>query len=242
MDVSVILPTFNERGNIVSLVNAIQQELTEAGITFEIIIVDDDSPDGTAQIVRDDLSGDARVRLFVRTEGRGLATAIAYGIRRAEGAAVAVMDTDFNHDPALLPQMVKFLEYYDIIIGSRFTMGGGMEERWRYLASFVFNFFVRIVLRTQIQDNLCGFFTMRRAKLVNMALDGIFRGYGEYFMDLLFRAWKRGYTMLEVPAFYRVRTYGQSKSRFFQMLWSYTRTALEVRLGLRQGLDHQATD
>jgi dolichol-phosphate mannosyltransferase len=233
VDVSVILPAYNERDNMVPLIEAIQRELGDAGITYEIIAVDDNSPDGTAEVVRERFADDPTVRLFVRTEGRGLATAIYYGIDKARGDAVAVMDTDFNHNPALLPQMVKFLEYYDIIIGSRFTMGGGMEEGWRYNGSFVFNFFVRLVLHTQIQDNLCGFFTMRREKLLTMDLDRIMRGYGEYFMHLLFMAWKKGYSILEVPAFYIKRIHGQSKSRFFHMLATYTWAAVQVRLGIR---------
>ena len=233
MDISVILPTYDERGNIVLLIQAIQQELASAGIAGEIIVVDDDSPDGTAQAVQEAFGHDPSVRLFVRRDEHGLATAIAHGLRQARGDSVAVMDTDFNHDPKLLPRMIKFLEYYDIIIGSRFTMGGGMEESWRYVASFVFNFVVRLVLRTQVQDNLCGFFTMRRERLMAMDLDRIFRGYGEYFMHLLFLAWKKEYDMLEIPAFYRVRQYGVSKSRFFHMLGSYTLTALRVRLGRR---------
>lgn len=232
MDVSVILPTYNERDNIVPLIRAIQEALGAAGISAEIIVVDDDSPDGTALMVRERFGHDVQVRLLVRTEERGLATAIADGIRQAEGQAIAVMDTDFNHDPALLPQMVKFLDYYDIIIGSRFTMGGGMAECWRYLASFAFNAFVRLILRTQIQDNLCGFFSMRREKLLSMDLGCIFRGYGEYFMHLLFLAWKRKYTMLEIPAFYRPRMHGESKSRFLHMLLSYTMAAIRIRLGL----------
>ncbi len=233
VDVSVILPTYDERDNIVPLVQAIQRELGNAGIAYELLIVDDSSPDGTAQVVRDHFGDDERVRLFVRTEDRGLARAIVYGINRAQGDTVAIMDTDFNHDPAMLPQMVKFLEYYDIIIGSRFTMGGGMEDRWRYLGSFMFNFFVRVILRTQIQDNLCGFFTIRRDKLLNMDVERIFDGYGEYFMHLLFLAWRKRYTILEVPVFYIKRPHGKSKSRFLNMLVNYSWTALQVRLGWR---------
>lgn len=233
MNVSVILPTYNERGNIVPLIQAIQIELAAAGLTCEVLVVDDNSPDGTSQAVEQAYAGDQTVRLFVRREEHGLATAILHGIRQARGEAVAVMDTDYNHDPKLLPRMVKLLEYYDIIIGSRFTMGGGMEETWRYVASFLFNFFIRLVLRTQVQDNLCGFFTIRREKLTCMDLDRIFQGYGEYFMHLLFLAWREGYDMLEIPAYYRARQYGQSKSRFFPMLYHYTLTALRVRLGLR---------
>ena len=232
MDATIVLPTYNERDNIVPLIEAIQRELDGAGITHQVIVVDDDSPDGTAEMVRERFGDDIRVRLLVRTEEHGLATAIAHGILRAEGDVVAVMDTDFNHDPALLPQMVEFTAHYDIIIGSRFTMGGGMEETWRYLASFLFNFIVRGILRTQIQDNLCGFFAIRRDKLLKMDIERICTGYGEYFMHLLFVAWKMGYTMLEVPAFYRQRTHGQSKSRFLHMLWSYTLAAFRIRLGL----------
>jgi dolichol-phosphate mannosyltransferase len=233
VDVSVILPTYDERDNIVPLMQAIQRELGDAGIAYEMLVVDDSSPDGTAQVVRDHFSADERVRLFVRTEDRGLARAIAYGIKQARGDTVAIMDTDFNHDPAMLPQMVKFLEYYDIIIGSRFTMGGGMEERWRYLGSFMFNFVIRVILRTQIQDNLCGFFTMRRDKLLSMDVERIFDGYGEYFMHLLFLAWRKKYTILEVPVFYIKRPHGKSKSRFLNMLLNYSRTALQVRFGWR---------
>jgi dolichol-phosphate mannosyltransferase len=233
MNVSVILPTYNELGNIVPLIETIQSVLDGALLSYEIIVVDDSSPDGTAQAVRDRFGDDQRIRLFVRTEGRGLAPAIAHGITRAEGDVVVVMDTDFNHDPVLLPQMVKFLEFYDIIIGSRFTMGGGMEERWRYHASFIFNFVVRLILRTQIADNLCGFFSMHRDKLMSMDLERVFRGYGEYFMHFLFLAWRKGYRILEVPAFYRVRPHGESKSRFLKMLVSYSLTAIKVRLGIR---------
>jgi dolichol-phosphate mannosyltransferase len=217
----------------VPLIEAIQRELHTAKISYEVLVVDDNSPDGTGQAAREHFADDPNIHVCVRTTEHGLATAILHGIRQAQGDCVAVMDTDFNHDPALLPQMVKFLEYYDLIIGSRFTMGGGMEEKWRYYASFIFNFFVRLILRTQIQDNLCGFFTMRRAKLLSMDLERVFKGYGEYFMHLLFLAWRKNYTILEVPAFYRVRTYGQSKSRFFHMLYSYSLTAARVRLGLR---------
>ena len=233
MDATVVLPTYNERENIIPLIEAIQCELEEAGITHQVIIVDDDSPDGTAQVVRERFGDDIRVRLFVRTEERGLATAIAHGIRRAEGDVVVVMDTDFNHDPTLLPQMIKFLEYYDIIIGSRFTMGGGMEETWRYLASFTYNFFVRVILRTQVQDNLCGFFSIHRDVLMSMDLETIFHGYGCPDKFIRGCCLSRRYTILEVPAFYRRRLHGQSKSRFLHMLSTYTWAAIKIRLSLR---------
>ncbi len=232
MTVSVVLPTYNESKNIVPLIEAIEDYFNHDGIDYELVVVDDNSPDGTADIVRERMTQDPRVKLFVRTEERGLGTAIKYGIRHSTGETVAVMDTDFNHDPKMLPQMVKFLEYYDIVIGSRFVMGGGMEDNQRYYFSFLYNMLVRVLLRTQVQDNLSGFFSMRRDKLERMDLDRIFVGYGEWFIRLLFLAWREGYNMLEVPVFYILRRHGQSKSRFLRMIYSYTRTVLELRLGV----------
>ncbi len=230
MKVSVILPTYRERDNIVDLIDAIEANLP--GLGTEIIVVDDSSPDGTADAVRARMQQlpISPIQLFVRTQERGLATAIKFGLRQATGDVVVVMDTDFNHDPRMIPQMVKFLEYYDLIIGSRFVMGGGMEDQARYNSSFLYNFFVRLVLRTQVQDNLSGFFAMSRDKLMSLDLDGIFRGYGEYFIRLLFVAWRKGYRLLEVPVFYVLRRHGTSKSQFFKMARDYTRCVLSLRL------------
>lgn len=231
--VSVILPTYRERDNIVPLIEAIEEHLDPLGLALEIIVVDDNSPDGTAQVVSERFGADSRVRLSVRKDERGLATAILHGLRQATGDVVVVMDTDFNHDPAMLPQMVKFLEYYDIVIGSRFTMGGGMEDQGRYYASFLYNLFIRLVLRTQVQDNLSGFFAMMRHKLFQLDVDAIFQGYGEYFMRLLFLAWAAHLTLLEVPVFYQLRRHGESKSRFGQMVCNYTLAALRMRFSGR---------
>jgi dolichol-phosphate mannosyltransferase len=109
-------------------------------------------------------------------------------------------------------------------------MGGGMEQGYRYYYSYLFNFFVRLVTRTQIQDNLSGFFAMRRDKLIRMDLAHIFTGYGDYFIRLLYYAWRYGYTVLEIPVFYRVRPYGTSKSSFIRMIINYSRTVLDLRL------------
>jgi dolichol-phosphate mannosyltransferase len=148
LKVSIILPTYNERGNIRDLITAIGEALKPEPWEQEIIVVDDNSPDGTADVVRSQpVEPPLEMKCFVRTEERGLATAIKFGIEHADGDIVVVMDTDFNHDPAMIPQMVKFLEFYDMVIGSRFVMGGGMEDRQRYNYSFFYNLFVRMVLR-----------------------------------------------------------------------------------------------
>jgi dolichol-phosphate mannosyltransferase len=230
LKVSVILPTYCERENIGDLLGAIQAALQLEPWEVEILVVDDNSPDGTAEVVREYAATSAvTVVPHMRTEERGLATAIKYGIQRSTGDVVVVMDTDFNHDPAMIPQMVKFLEFYDLVVGSRFVMGGGMEDRRRYYYSLAYNLFVRLMLQLQVQDNLSGFFAIRRERLMELDLDRIFEGYGEYFIRLLFTAWHRKFRMLEVPVFYILRRHGQSKSRFVAMLRDYTGCVLALR-------------
>src|SRR5919198_6575971 len=105
-EVSVVLPTYNEARNIADLVDAIGAALSGRPGGYETIVVDDDSPDGTAGVVRTRFGDRPEVCLIVRTDERGLASAVRRGIEASEGDVVAVMDTDFNHDPAMLPQMV----------------------------------------------------------------------------------------------------------------------------------------
>ena len=229
MKTSIVLPTYNERDNILELIESIQGYVEPIGLEYEIVVVDDSSPDGTADVVLEKFADNARIRVMVRTE-RGLATAIKHGILHSTGEIIVVMDTDFNHDPKMIPQMVQFLEYYDIIIGSRFVMAGGMEDRTRYFFSFIYNLFIRILFQTQVQDNLSGFFSIYREKLMEMDVDLIFYGYGDYFIRLLITAWRKKYAMLEIPVFYRLRMHGHSKTQAANVLWQYTRSVLRLRL------------
>ena len=234
MKASIILPTYNEKYNIVELIEAIFQALSDQR-DYEIVVVDDNSPDGTAGAVRDSFPDDLRVKLFVRTEERGLATAIRYGAEHSTGNILVFMDTDFNHDPAILPQMIKFLDYYDIIIGSRFVMAGGMEDKFRQFSSLIYNYGIRILFGTPVHDNLSGFFSIDRDKLFSMDLDQIYYGYGDYFIRLLMVAHKRGYKMLEIPVFYRLRMHGHSKTQFVSTFVQYTKALLVLRLKLWTG-------
>jgi dolichol-phosphate mannosyltransferase len=231
---SIVLPTYKERDNIGELIEAIFKALP-AEMDYEIIVVDDNSPDGTAEAVRHRYGDDDRVQLYVRTGDRGLATAIRYGIERSAGDILVFMDTDFNHDPAILPQMIKFLEYYDMIIGSRFVMAGGMEDRFRQFSSLLYNYGIRFLFRTPVHDNLSGFFSIGRDKLMSLDLDQIYYGYGDYFIRLLMVAHKRNYKMLEVPVFYRLRQHGHSKTQFLSIFTKYTVALLTLRIKLWTG-------
>lgn len=247
--VSIILPTFNERENILDLIDAIVHELEPSGVKYEVLVVDDSSPDGTAQTVRDrfamqevganewqsPLEKAGVVRVIVRTQDKGLAKSIRYGLEMGHGNTLVVMDTDFNHDPAMIPQMVDLLRYYDLVIGSRFVMRGGMEDSLRYKLSFAYNIMLRALFRTQIQDNLSGFFAVRQERLFQLApiFDKIFYGYGDYFIRLLLVAWRRDWKILEVPVFYILRRHGDSKTGFWRIFRDYTSAVIKLRI---QGL------
>ncbi len=228
MRVSVVLPTYDEAGNIVRLVRALHDVL--ADVEHEIIVVDDDSPDGTYDLVERTFADDERVRALRRTTDHGLATSIRAGVELAGGTQVVVMDTDFTHDPYELPTMLAVAGSFDIVSGSRFCAGGRMQDTAHYLASLYYNRVLRVVLRTQVQDNLGGYFTMPREKLIALPLDRIFFGYGDYFFRLLFYAQRAGLSVVELPAVYRARTAGVSKSNFLAMLSGYATAALRLRL------------
>ncbi len=231
-DVSIILPTYNERDNICDLIDAIEAALTPSGLRWEVLVVDDSSPDGTAAAVRQRYELDGPVQLHVRTADKGLAKAIRYGLEQAAGRTLVVMDTDFNHDPALIPQMVDLLRYYELVIGSRFVMRGGMEDTARYRMSLLYNVFIRLLFHTQIQDNLSGFFAVRRETLFQLQpkFDRIFYGYGDYFIRLLLLAWRNDWKILEVPVFYILRRHGESKTGFWDVFRDYTLAVVKLRL------------
>lgn len=229
MRLSVVLPTYNEVGNIVPLVEAILGNLGDEP-EVEILVVDDDSPDGTLASVRDAFPGPPVVPIL-RTTDRGLAKSIRAGIEASTGDLIVVLDTDFTHDPALIPTMVHLAEKFDVVVGSRFCAGGGMPDVPHYLASLVYNWALRILLRTQIQDSLSGFFAIHRSTLERLPFDAIFSGYGDYFFRLLFFVQRTGASIVEMPVVYDLRRKGQSKSVFWKLLFSYSAAALRLRFG-----------
>lgn len=244
VDVSIVLPTYNERDNICDLIEAIRAELNSGLWRYELLVVDDDSPDGTAHIVRDayglgreddrvKLDGcNGQLRVIVRTANRGLAASVWEGLLRSRGDILVVMDTDFNHDPSMIPQMVDLLRYYDLVIGSRFVMRGGMEDAVRYQLSLFYNMFIRVLFQTQIQDHLSGFFAVRRHRVEQLGsvADRIFYGYGDYFIRLLLVAWRKNWKILEVPVYYILRRHGTSKTGFWRIFREYTTAVVRLRL------------
>jgi dolichol-phosphate mannosyltransferase len=232
--VTVILPTYNESGNIIDLVNKIIEHIPDV-YDYEILVVDDNSPDGTYSLVCDKFSYNPKVVPILRTIDRGLAKSIREGIEKAKGDQIIVMDTDFTHDPAEIPRLLLVGKVYDMVSGSRFCPGGNMQDTSHYLASMLFNLFLRLVLRTQVQDNLGGYFIMSRQNLMHLPLDRIFYGYGEYFFRLIHYAQRLGMSIVEIPAIYHARTKGKSKSNFVKMLYIYTIAMLRLKRDCLKG-------
>jgi dolichol-phosphate mannosyltransferase len=232
--ISVVLPTYNERDGICELVAEILAVTRRAGLAAEVLVIDDDSPDGTGQLVEATFKDDPAVRVHVRRGERGLASAIRRGLDEAHGDLLVVMDSDGNHDPALVPLMARCAEEFDVVIGSRYVLGGGMlTSAFRYWASYAFNVFIRLVLMLRIHDHLSGYLAFRRALLARLDADRIFYGYGDYAIRLLWQVVRGGGRVLEIPTIYRFRRGGESKTRFLAYFWTYTGSVLRLRLARR---------
>ncbi|HSD66618.1 MAG TPA: glycosyltransferase [Vicinamibacteria bacterium] len=229
--ISVVLPTYNEREGIGELVAEILAVARAARLDVEVVVVDDASPDGTAVHLAQAFREDPGVRVHVRHGERGLASAVRRGIEEARGDTIVVMDSDGNHDPVLVPLMVRCAEDFDVVVGSRYVLGGGMlTSAFRYWASYAFNILIRVVLGLRIHDNLSGYLAFRRSLLERLDPDTIFYGYGDYAVRFLHQVVRRGGRVLEIPTVYRFRKGGESKTRFFAYFWTYLGSVLRLRL------------
>jgi len=210
----VIIPTFNERENISDIIGAIFA--LEKG--FHILVVDDSSPDGTADIVRDLISKYTnKLFLSVRQEKNGLGKAYIHGFNWAlekKYDYIFEMDADFSHNPNDLPKLFDAcLEGYDVVIGSRYCKGVNVVN-WpmgRVLLSYFASKYVRIVLRIPIHDTTAGFLCFSRKVLESIDLNKVkLKGYG-FQIEIKFRAFKKGFKIKEIPIVFTDRVKGESK-------------------------------
>ena len=214
MRVTVIVPTFNERENIEALVTQLLAQPTGVGV----IVVDDNSPDGTGDIV-DRLAQETagRVQAVHRAGKLGLGTAYIAGFKRAlaDGSdLICTMDADFSHNPRYIPEMVeKIGEGCDLVIGSRYVRGGGTSGcTWdRIVLSWGANAFARVMLRLNARDTTAGFRCYRREVLATIGLDQIKASGYSFLIEMLYRVRRRGYRVGEVPIIFENRRLGASK-------------------------------
>jgi dolichol-phosphate mannosyltransferase len=210
-ELSVVIPTFNEQPNLPILVDRLQRALV--GIKWEIIFVDDNSPDGTATIAKAIGELDARVRCIRRVGRRGLAGACIEGMLASNARYVAVMDADLQHDEALLGEMLRRLrsEDHDLIIGSRYLAEGCAEtlSRRRLAWSRVATALARRILGVDVTDPMSGFFMLRREVVERIAPSLSGEGF-KLLVDILTSA--RGeLRVCEVPYGFRARMHGTTK-------------------------------
>jgi glycosyltransferase involved in cell wall biosynthesis len=230
LDVRVIIPTYNEKENITELVTRI----LALKINVQIIIVDDNSPDGTGQIADQLAAENPRVRVIHRAGKLGLGTAYIAGFKKGltEGAdRLITMDADFSHDPAYIPALVMLSEYYHITIGSRYVAQGGVVNwEWqRRFLSWGANAFARAVLGLKARDCTAGFRCYHREVLQTIDLDCIFSNGYSFLVEMIYKCQRYGYTVGEVPIIFANRELGQSKisrNEIYKAMYTVARLSL----------------
>lgn len=211
VDLSVIIPTFNERGNLGELIKRTATALE--GVEWEVIIVDDDSPDGTAAEARSMYQGDSRVRCIRRLGRHGLSSACIEGMLASSAKFLAVMDADLQHDPSVLRSMYDSLaaDEADLVIGSRYAGGGSVGE-WDSRRLAISRFATRLsnlVTRRPVADTMSGFFSLKRQVFEDCARNLSSLGF-KILLDILASS-KGDVRIKEIPYTFGTRSFGESK-------------------------------
>jgi dolichol-phosphate mannosyltransferase len=209
----VILPTYNEAENLERIVGAVLEQLPDAA---KVLVVDDNSPDGTGEIADRLAAENERIRVLHRERKEGLGPAYLAGFRVALDAGaerIIEMDADFSHDPSYLPGLIAATENADLVIGSRYVPGGGVTD-WGPVRRFISqggSVYARLALRVPVRDLTGGFKCFRREVLEAIDLDSIeARGYA-FQVETTYRALKMGFRVIELPIVFRDRREGSSK-------------------------------
>jgi dolichol-phosphate mannosyltransferase len=212
----LILPTYNEAENIESLVRAVLPQLASTGLEHTILVVDDGSPDGTGQLAGRLAQEIPQVRVLHRPQKRGLGRAYlaGFGAALAEDAELLLeMDSDFSHDPADVPRLIAAAGAADLVLGSRYVPGGGVED-WgvvRRALSRGGSAYARLLLGVPVRDLTGGFKCFHRRVLETIDLEDVHAdGYG-FQIELTYKAVQAGFTVAEVPIMFRERRVGHSK-------------------------------
>jgi dolichol-phosphate mannosyltransferase len=235
-EVSVIFPTYNERDNIGPL---ILEALQFTPADTEVIVVDDDSPDGTWRVVEELARTRPNVHLLRRTDKRGLASALRDGIAFSRGEIIVWSDCDFSMPPPKIADLLaEIAKGRDVAVGSRFVAGGGVQivtgsndTLLAYLMSVTLNKSIQRILGRSFKDYTSGFIAFRRRVLDKISLRG---DYGEYFIDFIHRARKLGYDVAEIPYMCVERRSGVGKTGqhffdYFRKGWKYVWLTLKLR-------------
>ncbi|MBN2015327.1 polyprenol monophosphomannose synthase [Candidatus Dojkabacteria bacterium] len=217
---AICIPTYNEKENIERLVKAIEDVVVDIQISTTIIIIDDNSPDGTGKIadklVERIKGNNFKIEVIHRKGKLGLASAYINAFKKAVSKNydyILSMDADFSHKPEYIPEFIKLIEEYDLVIGSR-NVKGGKVENWNLLRKFISkggSLYSRIILGVNIKDFTGGFNMFRRQVLEDINLDSIKSEGYSFQIEMKYRTVKKGFKIIETPIIFPDREYGKAK-------------------------------
>jgi dolichol-phosphate mannosyltransferase len=215
---TIVIPTYNEAENLPKLVSAL---FALPFPDLKILVVDDNSPDGTGQIAEDLAAQHSGCVSVLHRSGKlGLGTAYINGFRRAldeNAEAIVQMDADFSHPPEKIIELLKALQTCDVAMGSRYIDGGSVDERWPFwrkgLSAFG-NIYARIILGLPVHDATGGFKAWRRGTLLGMPLERVRSNGYAFQVEMAYLAHSLGYSFREVPFYFADRSWGHSKMSF----------------------------
>lgn len=215
---ALVIPTLNEAENLPLLLDGVRESLQPTGLRYEILIVDDDSRDGTHEIVRALAAQDPRIRLLVRRGARGLATAVVHGWQNTDADLLGVMDADLQHPPQLLPALLAEALEHDLVVASRYVQSDSIRG-WNALRAAMSRLSTVIsaplLRRVRVKDPMSGYFVVRRSAVANARLEPV--GF-KILLEVLVRGQIR--SVKEVPFHFGLRHAGKSKADA-RVAWQY---------------------
>ncbi|MEK6943393.1 MAG: polyprenol monophosphomannose synthase [Nanoarchaeota archaeon] len=226
-NISVILPTYNEGMNIAEMINGINSNIKNLR---EIIVVDDNSPDGTGLKAK----RMKNTRVIIRKKERGVGSAVYRGIKAAKGDIIAWMDCDLSMPPEALARMIESLDIYDVAVGSRYAPGGrDKRDALRVITSRAINLMANFVLNFKVKDYGSGFVATKKSVLEKVIFDP--KGHGEYCIEFLYKCTRKNLKIREVGYVFEDRKKGTSKSneslfKFLKFGVQYALRILRIRM------------
>ena len=231
----IVLPTYNEKGNLTTLVEAIDGS---SPLPLDILIIDDSSPDGTGDIANKLAAEYPHIKSLIRPQKSGLGTAHIAGIQHAiqhQYDYVITMDSDHSHNPRHLQAIIRSMENHDIVIGSRYVPGGKIENwpAWRHALSQLANTMIRLFLSISVKDSTSGYRCYRTSIFKDFSFDDVFSTGYCFLTEILYRLIDQGASLFESPITFCDRKFGQSKISKVELLmsqWTLIRLRFDPRI------------